>query len=351
MKLAVVALALVACKSKSDKSKSDEPAPAPKPFVTADASKLPGTLYFLRNTQLAKLEAGTAVTGFSDVGANVFPSRHALPDGRLVGIASTGDGSAGGEQLVLIGPGTKVERFGPPATQVRDPAVDPKGAWIIVEARFEPSPSLYRIDLATQKSTQLTNHDKGDFQPSLLGDGVVFASSRDGDSEIYRVDAEGKQPVRLTAFHRDDFDPIASPDGKLVAFVSDREGRPRIFVMNADGTSLRRLTARTDTTLDEEQPLWSPDGSQLAYFVTKGALSQLALHDVKTGVDRVVSPPDVRDEMMTFSPDGKWIAVSRMPTDSKSYSLQIWAMPTEPGATTWLRITNGPDLHRMPRWR
>ena len=359
MKLAliVVALAVVACKSKS-KPKSNEPDPgagsAPptmQSFVTEHAAKLSGTLYFRRHTKLAKLEAGRTTTTFDDVGAEVFPSRHALPDGRLVGIASKGDGSAGGEQLVLIGPGTKVERFGPSATQVRNPTVDPKGAWIIVEARFEPSPSLYRIDVATQKSTQLTNHDKGDFQPALLGDGVVFASSRDGDSEIYRIDAEGKRPVRLTAFHRDDFDPVASPDGKLVAFVSDREGRPRIFVMNADGTHLRRLTARIDTSVDEEQPLWSPDGKHLAYIVRTGAIAQVALYDLNSGIERMLSTPDMRHDDVTFSPDGRWIAVSATSlAHKKSIDIQIHAISIEPGST-WLPITRGPDLHRMPRWR
>nr|MBA3502636.1 hypothetical protein [Deltaproteobacteria bacterium] len=164
MRLVIALSLVVACKSKS----SEPPAPtvttntiavdsAASTTPAAPAPKLPGALYFKRGEALEKLEGGAFVTDFADVGAPLFPSQFTLPDGRVVGIASKGDGEAGSEQLVLIGPGTKVERIGPAHTQVRNPAVDPGGTWIVIESKVEPHSELYRIDLASQKPLQLTN--------------------------------------------------------------------------------------------------------------------------------------------------------------------------------------------------
>jgi hypothetical protein len=136
--------------------------------------KLPGTIYFVRDKALATLDGRR----FDDVGAQVFPSQYAL-GGRLVGIASEGTGEPGSEQLVLIGPGGKVERIGPANTQVRHPAVDPKGQWIVIESKIEPHSELYQIDLATQQTTQLTNNPEGNFEPVAVDSStIVFVSSR-----------------------------------------------------------------------------------------------------------------------------------------------------------------------------
>ena len=340
MRALVLAAALFACKSKSK-----EPAPPPPPRITdaalVDATppspppRLPGALYFKRGDALVKLEAGAFVTDFTDVGAPLFPSAFALPDGRVVGIASKGDGEAGSEQLVLIGPGSKVERIGPASTQVRNPAVDPRGTWIVIEAKTEPHSELYRIDLASQKSAQLTDNPQGNFSPAVLDEkSVVFASSRDGDSEIYKLDLATKKPTRLTAFHRDDWSPRVSPDGKTIAFLSDREGPPRIFLVSPDGTNLRRLTQTTDDS-DEDAPTWSPDGASIA-FLRSGKVVVRALAG---NVERVLTPDGTRDAEPTWSPDGQYLAISR--------GDNIWVLPLASGEP--IAVTSTGDA-RLPRW-
>jgi len=358
---AVAALALVsACKSRSqDVSPPPSSSPAPSSPPSADvvlvepaglsaahAPKLPGALYFRVGDRLAKLADGVFVTDFAD--AQVFPSEHALPDGRVVGIASTGTGEAGSEQLVLIGPGTAIERIGPANTQVRNPAVDPAGTWIAIESKVEPHSELYRIDLATQKATRLTDNAQGNFTPAVLdGKSIVFASSRDGDSELYKLDLATKQPTRLTAFHRDDWSPRPSPDGKTIAFLSDREGPAHIFLVDADGTHLRRLTTDAD---EEAEPTWSPDGTSIA-FTRAG---KLVVRDVaRTGSaprERVLTPADARDAEPAWSRDGAWIAVTRTPKragSSGSAVSDIWAIPLAGGEP--VAVTSG-GTARLPRW-
>jgi TolB protein len=288
----------------------------------ADA-KLPGTLYFVQDGKLAT----SAGTTFDDVGAPVFPSAFALPDGRLVGIASKGDGEAGSEQLVLIGPGTKVERIGPAITQVRNPAVDRAGKWIVVEAKLEPQSELYKIDVATGKSTRLTTNKQGNFTPATLdAKSIAFASSRDGDSEIYKLDIATKKAKRLTAFHKDDWSPRPSPDGKTIAFLSDREGKPHIFVVGRAGTNLKRLSTGDD---EEDEPAWSPDGKSLAFVRAK----QLVVRDA-AGTERAFGPASEP----VWSPDGKWIAITR--------DNDVVAVPLD-GAAPIVVAKNA----RLPRWR
>lgn len=329
-------------KPSAGSSAASEVASAGAVVISPEVAKLPGVITFAVDGTVVHL-AGGARTEVTDPDAGLFPSPWRLPDGRLVAIASRGDGGAESEQLALISAGV-VTRIGPAAAQVRDPAVDPRGTWIVIEAKLDPHSDLYRIEVATGNSTRLTNHPKGNFRPAVLGDAIVFVSSRDGDAEIYRMPVAGGEAQRLTAFHRDDWQPTPSPDGKTIAFLSDREGRPRVFLMSPDGTHQRRLTRRADPDRDESEPAWSPDGRSLAYLVEHGADWTLWLHDLETGTERVLTPPGARDAEPAFSPDGKWLVVSR----TIGREIDLWALPTADGEP--LRITADAKAERLPRW-
>ncbi|MFQ6037008.1 MAG: TolB family protein [Candidatus Aminicenantales bacterium] len=106
---------------------------------------------------------------------------------------------------------------------------------------------------------------------------IVFQSNMDGDNEIYMLTKDGL--TKLTDNTWNDEYPVWSPDGKNIAFTSDREGNYDIFMMNADGTGVIRLTS---TPVDEKEPAWFPDAKSIVYtqlrkrFLKKG----LTLHRV-----------------------------------------------------------------------
>lgn len=345
----VLAVAAVACKGEPAPSQA---APAPAAAVTEPAAVpvVPGTLWFLTEGEPRRLERLAAGVR-REVATDVFPTPCTLPDGRLVGIASRGDDANHREQLVLVGADGAVQPVGPEGAQIRDPAVDPQGQWIVVAANLDGHSELYRIALGTTApATRITSNPEGNFHPVALGgEDIVFVSSRDGDSEIYRSTARGEHVQRLTAFYRDDWEPVPSPDRKTIAFLSDREGPPRLFLMNPDGTAQRRLTARpADDEREEAQAAWSPDGARLAYVLQAGARWHVWLRDVASGQERDLTPEGSADADPMFSPDGAWLVVSR----TRARATQLWALPIGPGgAGEPVQLTRGRAAARVPRWR
>ena len=91
---------------------------------------------------------------------------------------------------------------------------------------------------------------------------IAFASNRAGNFEIYVMNANGTGVTRLTRNPASDRQPSWSPDGKKIAFVTDRAGNDEIYVMNADGTGVARLT--NNAALDHD-PAWSPGGTKIAF--------------------------------------------------------------------------------------
>ena len=112
--------------------------------------------------------------------------------------------------------------------------------------------------------------------PRLRANGkIAFTSNRDGNREIYAMNPDGTNQTRLTDNNIIDDHPAWSPDGRKIAFISQRAtGQYAIFQMNADGTG------KTEITPVNYQPGsgyangwtigWSPDGSQLVFTDVQG---------------------------------------------------------------------------------
>lgn len=123
----------------------------------------------------------------------------------------------------------------------------------------------------SQRSVLTRNHVQLDRRPTWSPDGqrIAFESPRDtGLPDIYVMDADGSNIVRLTNHPEADGFPAWSPDGSRIAFASQRTGDWEIFVMNADGSGEAQLTFNPG--IQDQHPTWSPDGSRIAYTANGG---------------------------------------------------------------------------------
>lgn len=145
--------------------------------------------------------------------------------------------------------------------------------------------------------------------PRLSPDGTRIAAGAQDSADIWILDPAGtRAPRRLTFGGKSRF-PVWSPDGRRVAFQSDRNGPRGVFAQNVDGSgTVEALTSPTDEAAHIPYS-WSSDGRHLLFAVVQGRHAELWDLDLATHRSAKVSGSE-SDQLPngTFSPDGRWIA-------------------------------------------
>jgi Tol biopolymer transport system component len=118
--------------------------------------------------------------------------------------------------------------------------------------------------------------------------------------------AVAASPIRqLTSSTATNVRPAWSPDGKSIAFQSNRDGPYHIYVMNSDGSNLRQITSGDS---DDRHPNWSPDGKAIAVDTGDQIKREIALIDVASKSRTQITKLGMTAQFPSFSPDGKTIA-------------------------------------------
>jgi Tol biopolymer transport system component len=172
-----------------------------------------------------------------------------------------------------------------------------------------------------------------DHDPSFSPDGTKVLFSRcqsdpdvdQGRCAVATVNIDGTGIALLTKPQAEElvFWPVYSPDGSQIAFsvFYGRGVRAGIFVMDADGSDVRLVTP---AKLEAWIPSWAPDGSRLVFTThcCDGKTRAIgAVNPDGTGLTRITDPGDLHDFQPVFSPDGTQIAFERDSADYSRYGL------------------------------
>jgi TolB protein len=208
-----------------------------------------------------------------------------------------------------------------PATEA-EPTWSPDGTRVAFRSmRDDPAGDLYVSAADGTGVVRLTATPGFDGMPTWSPDGlrIAFSSARDAVAgapgnprEIYVANADGSAPLRLTANSAADVQPVWSPDGRRIAFTTDRDspGLTEIYFMSPEGLQVERVTT---TPFSEREPEWSPDARRLAFSSDRTGPGTSVIYTsnlMGRALDEVTSPV-ARSSDPAWSPDGTRLAFRR----------------------------------------
>jgi Tol biopolymer transport system component len=187
--------------------------------------------------------------------------------------------------------------------------------------------------------------------------GIAFVSTRDGNQELYLIQADGSGLARLTDHPAIDSDPSWSADGRQIAFRSRRDGTTDIFVMSVDDLAPVNLIGDAfETGFDEFAPCWSPDGTTLALITDRFQLHWadgcsghvVALMPATGGGKSIRRAETVKGNQrsVAWSPDGQYLAFSSH--CGSDTVIHLYLLDVATGHVR--RLTEDPSRNIYPAW-
>jgi tricorn protease len=212
------------------------------------------------------------------------------------------------------------------------PSISADGKTIVYEENF----GLWKLDVASGKSAEIRitiNSDSKENEVELRtvsSDAESFSLSPSNKraaiatrGEIFTVATDRGESQRVTETPWREQNPRWSPDGKWIAFVSDRTGREEIYIADERGRNLKKLT---DADCDKSSFGWSPDSKSILWSGSDHKLRLLWLDPEKT--EEIASSDVGPIGTPQFSPDGKWVSYSKQDNLLRSH---VYVKPLEGG--------------------
>jgi tricorn protease len=212
------------------------------------------------------------------------------------------------------------------------PSISGDGKTIVYEQDFV----IWKLDVKTGKDTpihlDIVSDDKENDLETITvrneTEGYDLSPSTkraaiSAHGEIFSIATDRGDVQRVTQSFSREGDPAWSPDGKWIAFVSDKSGREEVWMAHEDSTGLEKLSEGDG---EKSSIHWAPDAKALIY---SGSDHKLYRYDLDTKKTTVIASGEAGNiQGARFSPDGKWVAFSKLSHDMRPH---VYVIPATGG--------------------
>jgi TolB protein len=282
---------LAACSAKGGQSPASSPGPATS-VKSSTSPVLAGRIVFTLDSLDSK---GTRLyTAAPDGGDRQILTDFGVedpdwsPDGSMIAFDSE---RAGHTHIFIIdADGTGLRQITSGKGYEGHPSWSPDGTYLAMDWTFDDhTAGISAVNVADGSMTNITTNPYGepgvDASPQYSDDGarIVFVRGREVGTAVFVVDVDGSDLRRITPWNMTAGHPWWSPDGTRIVFYDSVRipDDQHIFVVNADGTGLQQLTDGHEE--GDFHPSWSPDGQEILFtrytFVPRSEL--FALYTMK----------------------------------------------------------------------
>jgi len=240
---------------------------------------------------------------------------------------------------------------------------------IFASSRQGSIPTLWRVSSSGGSPQRLSITGENAFGVCVASRGhrLAYGQNFNPNSNIYRIDLPGSpnrngSSIPFIHSSRHDNNPQISPDGKRIAFESDRTGAHEVWICDSDGSNPLQISSSNGRSAGT--PRWSPDGQQIAFDSHLKGDGDIYVVDARGGTPRLLTNETSEELTPSWSHDGQWIYFG----SNRSGVWQIWKTPPKGGPSVqvtrkgpgWVpfesldgkflyyRKSDGPGIWRVP---
>ncbi len=204
-------------------------------------------------------------------------------------------------------------------------------------------PDIFHHDLSSGSRKIVARHGGSNMSPAPSPDGskVAMILSKDGWTDLYVADADGSNLKRLTKSKEDESSPCWSPDGKWICFAAKLKERRSLCKVPAGGGEMQKI--QTAGILNPTEPDWSPDGEWIVFTSMMGGF-EICVVPSKGGTATQL----VAGEDPSWSPNSRTIIFARRSGGGRSLSLLD--VPTKQYKDV-ARISGSSGSNSQPSWQ
>ena len=263
------------------------------------------------------------------------------PDGRRVAFLRLSSGNPQGNLYIQDLDAARQPTGEPRAlttdgAQLGPPAWTPDGEELLFPSNRTGRSGLWRISASGGTPVRVPLAGTDPRQPAVRGNRLAYVQQTT-DTNIWAVPTSGTgDPVRIVSSTLNDMTPNYSPDGRQIAFCSDRSGSLEIWVAANDGSRPEQLTSFGSG--ESCTPRWSPDSRDLV-FDSNAEAGQFEVYRISAdgGQPKRLTNSAETDGIASFSRDGRWIYFM----SNRSGRAEIWKLPAAGGEPVQVTANGG----------